>query len=569
MNAFDVDLPALLRLFGGHLYADPGVFARELVQNGVDAIVARRRGEPGHAGAVVVRTDGATIVFEDDGVGLAEDEIATSLGRIGHSTKPAADDELLGRFGVGLLSAFLVAERLTVDTRKAGCEAVRWTATPDGAWSVGPGNRASVGSTMTLEITPTQRSYATPERLGDLLRKYARWLPFDVRLGDERITDAPPWLAADVAGAVTAWLTQRGEAPLAVFPVTAGRTRGALWVRAGKDGGRVDVTTRGMLLCGGARDLLPKWATFVAGVVEAPDLSPTASRESFVDDEAATRLEETLRRALLEGLASLPADPDRFQRVVSAHPIQLRGACADAPDLLDAIGDHLPFETNAGLVELPALLWGRSERVLHYAETISGFGQAAPLANARGLALVNTAYVHDGDFLRAWAARRGVELRRITPDALGDLVRPVVDPRFADVLVAGREVLAPFDVVPELGRFEPGAMPALLLADPTMLAPRARQLARTTENPLVRSLLAGLSSARATPPVRLVLNADNPLIAALPSADPEGVGAVIRLLYVQSALVLRRTLTLPETRALSDDLLALLARAAASPGGWN
>jgi len=570
MRAFDVDLPGLLRVFGGHLYADPGVFVRELVQNAHDAIVERRRAEPGLAGRVEVRGDEAAGVVEiaDDGAGLDADGIAVALGRIGWSSKRGAEG-VLGRFGIGLLSGFLVARELRVETRRAGGEAVAWIATPDGAWRVERGAREAVGTTVRLLLGEAHARFARREVLRSLLDKYVRWLPLWVELDGERVTAEAPWLAADAVAATTAWLRARGEEPLSAVAVSTARARGVVWIlgrRAEADAGRVDVHLGGMLLERGARGLLPRWAGFASAALEAPALSPTASREAFVDDEAAAALREELRAALLEHLSSIANEGGAvLAELLRAHHPFLRAACAESPELLEALGDRLPFETNHGDVDLPSLIEAHAgERTLRYVETPQEFAHVAPLATARGLALVNASYQHDGELLQAWSARRGVRLVRMTLDELALLVRPasaVEDARFARALAAAREGLAPLDVVPELGRFEPSALPAFLVADAAQLRERARALARTSTSSTVRALLGSLAVARGEAGTRFVLNVDNPVVAALPASSDESAERVARLLYVQAAMLLRRTLSLAESRCFSEDLLALLTAA--------
>jgi molecular chaperone HtpG len=574
MRSFDVDLPGLLGVLGGHLYADAGVFVRELVQNAHDAIVERRRGEPGHVGRVAVRGDEAAGVVEidDDGVGLDADGIALALGRIGWSSKrggSAASDGVLGRFGIGLLSGFLVARELRVETRRAGAEAVRWIATPDGKWRIEAGARERVGTTVRLVLTEAHARFARREVLAELLERYVHWLPMAVELDGARVTAPAPWLAEDAVAATTAWLRARGEEPLSAVPIATARARGVVWIhgrRAEADAGRVDVYLGGMLLERGARGLLPRWAGFASAALEAPALSPTASRETFVDDEAAAALRDDLRAALLAHLSSIAKEGGaRLADLLRAHHPFLRAACAESPELLDALGDRLPFETNHGDVNLPSLLEvNAGERTLRYVETPQEFAHVAPLATARGLALVNASYQHDAEFLAAWAARRGVRLVRMTLDELALLVRPasaIEDARFARALAAAREALAPLDVAPELGRFEPAALPAFLVADAAQLRERARALARTSGSATVRSLLGSLALARGEEGTRFVLNVDNPVVAALPEAGDESAGRVARLLYVQAAMLLRRTLSLAESRCFSEDLLALLTAA--------
>lgn len=569
---FDVDLPGLLRVFGGHLYSSPGVFARELVQNARDALVERHRIDA-VMGTVRVRGDEAAgvVEVEDDGIGLDEERIAACLSRIGYSSK-TGDDGLLGRFGIGLLSGFLVARELVVETRTKHGAPLRWTATRDGGYRIEPCAREAVGTTVRLVLDDAHRGLAAPARLRALLDEHVRFLPVTVRHDGEELTRPAPWLQDDAPAAVRAWLEAHGRRPLAVFACITAGARGCVFIpedHASERCGGVELYLGGVLLERDARRLLPRWASFAGAVVEAPGIAPTASRETYVDDDAAGALRDELRRTLVAGLSRLAqAEPRAFERVLSAHFLSMRGACVDVPELMDAVGDHVPFDTNVGMTDLHTLAAIQADRTLRYVETPQDFAHTAPLANAQGLALVNASYVHDVPFLKAWGARRGFAIVRLAGAEVELLVQPAPElaRRFALVMSVARRVLEPFDAAPELGRFEPGAIPAFLATEATRTRERARGLAKDAASPLVRSLLAGLEVVREGQGTRFVLNANSRIVAALPDVtDEERVVRVVRLLYVQASMVLRRTLSLAEARAFGDDLLALATMALTDP----
>ncbi len=562
-------------MFGGHLYSNSGVFLRELVQNGVDAIVEQRRAEPTFVGRVRVHTDETAGIVEvaDDGVGLDEARIDLCLAKIGYSSK-VKDDDLLGRFGIGLLSGFLVARELIVETLVAGGTPLRWRATPDGIHSTERGARTTRGTTVRLVLADQHRQYARPTVVRELLDRYVKYLAFEVEHEGTTVTVSAPWLANDPAAAIQAMLADHHSEPLAVFALPRGASaRGCLWLtseRAPDEGGRVDVYLRGMLLERGARKLLPKWASFITGVVEAPALAPTASRETFVDDGAAVELANDLHAALLLGLQTLGVR--ELASVLAAHYLPLRGACVDSPALLDAIGDRLPVHSNVGLVDIPTLLASQSDRVIRYVQTQQDFAHTSPLANAHGIALVDASYIHDVPFLQAYAEHKHLKLVALSVDELELMIQPAPDlvPQFTRVLAAAREALEGFGVSPELGRFEPSAMPAFLMSDALATQERAGELAQNTGSSLVRSLMSGLAAAKPVRGTRFVLNVHNKLVAALPTiVDEARIRRVVRLLYAQSSMTLRRSLSIAQTRAFSDDLLALLEDNVQTAAGLN
>ena len=138
-NTFQVDLRGIVDLLSHHLYASPRVYVRELLQNAVDAITARRAVEPRAPG--IVRIDPASVTGDgtlritDTGIGLTEAQVHELLATIGRSSKRDelgfARHEFLGQFGIGLLSCFLVADEIHVLTRCGDAPSVRWTGYAD------------------------------------------------------------------------------------------------------------------------------------------------------------------------------------------------------------------------------------------------------------------------------------------------------------------------------------------------------------------------------------------------------------------------------------------------------
>jgi len=573
-SAFDVDISGLLRVFGGHLYSSPGVFVRELVQNAHDAILeARAAGK--RSGSVIVRLDSAAgaIEFEDDGIGLDEDGIRMGLGRLGWSSKrrEGRPAEVIGQFGIGLLSGFLVSDTLTVTTRKQDGKPLVWRASRSGAYTIEEAKAASPGTVVRLAIDDAHATYRDPRTLRDLLERYTKYLPLDVWFehggSRERVSVPAPWLSED-EDAWTSHLRARGVRSPLVFRVKTPHATGFAWVhdgRADMNGGRVDVYHHGMLLEPGARELLPEWAGFVSAIVEAPGLAPTASRETFVRDEAFDATREELRGAVLRFLVDVAHREDgRFGELLHAHHLFLRGACVESEELMTALGHRMPFDTNFGDMDLATFRdVGGDRATLRIVETAQEFAHTAPLATAQGLGVINASHTHDTRFLEAFAEMHGASIVRMTRDELAVLIQPAPDLMkvYEKVRRAAEPLLAPMDVAVEVGRFEPSAVPAFLLTDATQLRERAKALITGSESPLVKSLLSGLSVAREERKTRFVLNGNNPLVQALPgSSDPVATGHIVRLLYLQSAMMFRRTLSLAESRGFTEDLLSLLGK---------
>ncbi|MYR17495.1 ATP-binding protein, partial [Streptomyces sp. SID6137] len=143
-HTFQVDLRGLVDLLSHHLYSSPKVYLRELLQNAVDAVTARRALTPDAPALVRLHTADGGLRVEDSGIGLTESDVHELLATIGRSSKRAeglqeARSDFLGQFGIGLLACFVVAERIRVVSRSArtpDAPPVEWTARDDGSYTV-------------------------------------------------------------------------------------------------------------------------------------------------------------------------------------------------------------------------------------------------------------------------------------------------------------------------------------------------------------------------------------------------------------------------------------------------
>src|SRR5437899_1829848 len=167
---FNLHLPGLLKVLAEHLYTSKKVGIRELIQNAHDSCVRRKieANEPNYRPRIDVGLDLArrTVTIRDNGFGLTEEEIGTYLATIGRGytrelrerlalCSPSEAAELIGQFGLGFLSAFLLASEVTLITRSfQGGPALRWSSTGDEHYDLGPGERAQVGTTVELKIKP-------------------------------------------------------------------------------------------------------------------------------------------------------------------------------------------------------------------------------------------------------------------------------------------------------------------------------------------------------------------------------------------------------------------------------
>ena len=203
-NLFQVNLKGMIALLSEHIYSNPNTFVRELLQNCVDAITALRNIDENYKGRIdVFLNENKTVVFRDNGIGLKEEEVYRFLTVIGESSKrdtPDADD-FIGRFGIGLLSCFVVTNEITVESRSAmGGQPVCWCGKVDGTYQLTLSDEERpIGSQVVLHPKGDWMHLFEYETFKKILVGYGEVLPYPIYLhyqGEEELvnTPSPVWL---------------------------------------------------------------------------------------------------------------------------------------------------------------------------------------------------------------------------------------------------------------------------------------------------------------------------------------------------------------------------------------
>ena len=572
-RAFQVDLRGVVDLLARHLYSGPRVYLRELLQNAVDAITARQGLDPACPARVRLRClpDG-TLEVTDSGIGLTLAEAEELLATIGRSSKRdltlgTARAEFLGQFGIGLLSAFMVADEIEMVSRSArGGPAIRWRGFSDGRYELTELDAAAdeddeplVGSQVRLRARRDTEHWVARETVVALAQDFGELLPVDIAVevpvGDgstwRRVTEPElPWLRtyptpADRAAALAAYCERAlGFTPLAHIDLEvplAGLTGVAFVLPSAASptsSGTNRVYLKRMLLGPRVDGVLPEWAFFVRCVLDSSGLRPTASREQLYDDDVLLGTREALGRTVHAWLMHTLQTPGRLRTdVLAAHHLAVRALAVTDDTMLVTAAEVLPYETTDGVSTI-AEVAGSAGEVL-YTASIEEFRRVAPVARAQGLAVVNGGYVYDADLLARLARRRpDWNIRTLRTDDVRQVLAPI-DPalelRWLDALQDATQTLAPFDTEACVAEFEPAGLPAVLLHDRD--GDHQRELARAAEvDDVWGRALQGL--ARPAAPRQLVLNAANPTVARLLDAPVGQVReAGVQSLYVSALLL--------------------------------
>jgi molecular chaperone HtpG len=590
-HTFQVDLRGVVDLLSHHLYGSPRVYVRELLQNAVDAITARREGDPGAPARVTIEppevTGDGSLRVADTGIGLTEDQVHELLATIGRSGKRDelgfARHEFLGQFGIGLLSCFLVADEIRVSTRAEGSPTVRWTGWSDGRYAVERATpaqeRPEVGTTVTLVPRRDADRWLVGPMVTELARLYGSMLPVEVRVAGVPTTAGPPPWAVEPARR-RAELIAYGREVLGFTPFDvvelsvpeAGLT-GAAFVLpmpvnpAGRAGHRVYL--KRMLLAEGAEGLLPDWAFFARCVVDTTELRPTASREALYEDALLETAREALGDQLRGWLVRLATvDPARLGEFLQVHHLGVKALALHDDEMLGVVDRWWPMETNVGRMTLAEFRGVHG--VVRYAATTDEFRQLAAVAAAQDLAVVNAGYTYDTEIIeRLPGLDRTILIERLEPTDLTtrfDALDPAVELALHPFRSAAQRALERLGCEVVVRAYDPVALPALYLVSRS--AAFHGELRATRQR--VDGMWAGVLDAIAAsgPPDRpqLVLNHRNPLVRRVTTlTDPALIGLAVEALYGQALLLGYHPIRPADAALLNSSFLGLLRRAV--PGG--
>ena len=374
---FQTEAKKLLHLMIHSLYSNREIFLRELISNASDAIDKHRfavikdaavgEGLGDYRIRVAVDGDAKTVTIDDNGIGMTRDEVIENLGTIAKSGTASfleqlsgddrKDSQLIGQFGVGFYSSFIVADRVEVITRKAGSaedEATHWESEGEAEFSIGTASRSEAGTTIVLHLKEDADEFAADYRVRSVIKKYSDHISVPVMMpkapepaGDDeaevsKATEAAPeWEAVNEAKAL--WTRSRSEVSDDEYrefykhvshdfedPMTWSHNRVEgkleytsllyipakapfdLWNREGVRGLKLYVQRT--FIMDDAEQFLPLYLRFVKGVLDSSDLPLNVSREILQQNPNVDAMKSAMTKRVLDMLQKMAAnEPEQYQ----------------------------------------------------------------------------------------------------------------------------------------------------------------------------------------------------------------------------------------------------------------
>ena len=584
---FKVNLSGMIEILSDHLYSSPDVYIRELLQNAVDAVVARKKNSSpedlaGYEGNIDVYLEDNTLRFIDNGIGLTDEEIHKFLSIIGESSKKQLDEaalrsDYIGKFGIGLLSCFMVSNEIVVKTRSVRSEdSFIWIGKPDGTYTLEKYNEPhDVGTEIILTPKTECLAYFEPERVKDLLLHYGQILPYPVILhaeGESERINSPvlPWDKKNVdkaellAYGFEMFKTKFFDA--IVLRSEAGDATGVAYILPYQVHSSAKqnhlVYLKNMLVTEKGDDILPEWAFFTKCIINSQNLRPTASREGFYNDDVLEKTRAELGKCITDYLVSMAHDNHTlFESFMHIHELAIRSIACANDEMFDTFIDELFFHTTKGY------LTGRELRTsgedLVYAD-ISEFKHLSQIFMAQGRLLINAGYVYTTDLLDKLSVKFDLPITKVSVDIIDDMlvdISPSDSETCVEFLTIAEEALKGYKVNVDMKRFVPSDMPAFYYIDDDVMLYQQVQDALSQSDDAFSGILQEFAATVGESYPTVFFNFNNPVIRNLINCkDRKLISDIVTVLYIQTLLVGDFQLRNNELGTLNFKLLELFDR---------
>lgn len=359
-HEFKAEIKQLLDIITNSLYTSRDVFLREIVSNASDALDKMRyeinkgsnvfEAEKELEIRITVDKDKNILTIADSGIGMSETELIDNIGTIAKSgsaefIKQAMNDKnnsssIIGHFGVGFYSVFMVAEKVVISTRsfRPDEKAVIWTSDGTGTYEMQEETADTPrGTQINIHLKDDAKEYADVDRLKSIIKKHSNFISFPIYLQEERInTISALWrepkfsVKEEQYNEFYKFMTYDSENPMLTIhtAVDAPVQFSSLTFIPSHESGLfgfdkerygLDLYVRRVLIQSKNKDLIPEYLSFVSGVVDTEDLPLSISREALQENLLIRKIAATLTKQILSRLQEMSKDEEKYEKFWKAH----------------------------------------------------------------------------------------------------------------------------------------------------------------------------------------------------------------------------------------------------------
>ncbi|HEL6666828.1 TPA: HSP90 family protein, partial [Listeria monocytogenes] len=531
-----------------------------------------------------------TLIVEDNGIGLTEDEVHAFLATIANSSKGEknfdgeSSNDFIGRFGIGLLSCFIVSDEIVmISTSQKDGGTTEWRGKADGTYSVRkietdtrePGTQVYLRLRAGLEDHPECEEV---EYLINTLKKYGASLESNIIVEINGLEEEINSWTKKFSDKETLFklskeqIIQYGEYILGthfqdyfLIENESGRTFGiaymiphAVQMNAIR---KNTVFLNKMFVTSEANNILPDWSFFAKCVIWTDELQPVASREAFYKNERLTSVASELGVALKKGIETLPEEA--LMKLLATHYLGFKALASEDAPFLKLIYPYLPVRTLNGEEKLGDII--AKNDVIYYTYSVDDFRQIKDIARSSGMTLINGGYSYDSPILAQLSYFvEGTEFILIEPEEMTDKLRPMTgdeEQAYQPILTEMNSMMVEFDTDVLIKHFEPKDLPIIFIH--STATQELRELERAVEetSSVFSDILESIQKEQEPAPLaHLYLNLDNELIKRLFTSEKtvKELSVIVNVLYIQALLLGHYPLKRKEMVLMNQNMLRIL-----------
>ncbi len=569
------------------LYSEKDIFLRELVSNATDAITKLKRlqslGETPETEEpfrvdVVLNKDAKTITIEDNGIGMTEEELKKYICSIAlsgavdfiqkyESSEDGEKSGIIGHFGLGFYSAFMVSDRVEIFTRSyTGAPAVHWTCDGDGAYELEAGEREGRGTEVVLHIADDETEYLESGKIREMLRKYCSFMPVEIYFDDgsekkegekeEPVNDTTPLWQKNPADCTDEeykdfyqkvfadyreplfWIHINADYPL--------NFKGILYfprLATNYDSleGQVKLYYNQVFVADNIKEVIPEYLLMLKGVLDCPELPLNVSRSYLQTNTYVAKVSAHIVKKVADKLKSLCRDErERYEKVFDDIKTFVEYACIRDGKFYDRVKESLLLKltdgTHVTIDEYLDKAKETHENKIYYTTDPSVQAQYIALYRAEGIDVAHFDSLVDTQFAACVESHReGVKFIRVDAD-LSSLSKGENAEENETLRTLFRKVSGNEKLNVKFEALKNAAIPAVL---------NVSEESRRMEDMMKMYRMSGGADFGESFPLdmTLVLNTASPLIsklAAMDGSDAEGAENYASYIYRLSLLSLRK-----------------------------
>ena len=562
------------------LYSDKDIFLREIVANGVDAITKHKKlvdmgeakKEESYKVNVYVDETAKTLTVEDNGVGMTAEEVEKYITNVAFSGasdflqkyENASGDGIIGHFGLGFYSAYMVSEKVEILTKsyKEGEGAVSWVSDGNSTYKLSEAEKETRGTRIIMHIAEGEEEFLKEYRIRELLRKYCSFMPYNVYLnpkGDEKdapINNTTPLYLKDPKECTDEeyknfyrdtfmdykeplfWIHLNMEYPF--------RLKGILYFpqvnkqQVQLEKGQVKLYCNQVFIADNIKEVIPEFLMLLNGVIDCPDIPLNVSRSFLQNDTQVQKISKHITKKVADKLTSLfNNDRARFEECWKDISTFIKFGCIKDNDFYEKVEKILIFkDINDKYVALNELFGeevsdedaknGVQPKAIYYVSDMAQQAQYIAMFKDAELNAVVCDTLIDPHFISYIEYKNPKKCRfaRIDADVDGALKskETLLETDYQDLVETFKKHLVNKDVNVKVERFKSGKIPAVINVDEFM-----RRMSEMNG-------FYGMETPDPMKGANLILNLTNPVISSLLSQSEEKQGVIVNQIYYLAML---------------------------------